>query len=109
MLMRFTGQGVGHRNIWERMKAFRDDLAAAYGEWVPEETEEVEEDEDLDVEQDENENLMDELSDEEVEEAENEEDDFILSDEEEAAEEDDQIEENKDILGEMDALGYAEL
>lgn len=117
MLMRFTGQGIGHKNTYSRTSTFRDDLTTAYGSWVAElepevGVEEVEQDSDDSDSKASDEGYNDDDSDSEVEPQRDDDSDWEdgLSDEDEENEEMGfDFDENGDILGEEEEYGYTPL
>lgn len=108
MLMRYTGQGIGHKNTHSRTAAFCEDVTAAYGSWVAEIEPEVVDD---NAEEDEPDGEDDVEEDDESEVGPQGEDDSDwednrLSDEEEEAP---GFDENDDVLAEEDEYGYTPL
>ena len=105
--MRYTGQGIGHKNTREHTAAFREDVTAAYGSWVAEmDLEMVDYVEDDDGTGEDNEEEKEDES-----EVNEDEDDGDWEDDlsEEDGEEEQGFDENDDVLAEEDEYGYTPL
>ena len=111
MLMRYTGQGIGHKNTHSRTAAFREDVTAAYGSWVAEmdsDSEMLDYAEDG-VGDDDGSEEEEEEEDDESEVNEDEDDSDWEDDLSEEGEEEQGFDENDDVLAEEDEYGYAPL
>ncbi len=105
MVMRFTGQGVGHKATWMQTANFREDLQAAFGNISQDQSDE-DPSEDSDSESDSEDSSSEDSSESDVgSESEDNYEDYASESEDDYYEDYAELVENGDVYGEEQLLG----